>query len=90
MLNLGKKDYLLGSHPFFEVFRAMYRMKNRPYLIGGLLMLLGYVCAAMRRLERSLASDLIALRRADQLLRLRNVLRHPFAEQPMEHVPGRH
>src|SRR5258708_2786511 len=28
MLNWGKKDYLLGSHPGFQIFRSAYQMKN--------------------------------------------------------------
>lgn len=44
----GLTDYLLGYHPLFEVARCSYRMIHRPYLVGGLLILLGYIRAAIR------------------------------------------
>jgi len=72
LLNLGKKDYLLGSHPFFEIFRSAYKMKSRPYVIGGVLMLIGYLWAMVRRVERSMPEELIVFRRVDQMKRLKN------------------
>ena len=32
---LGQKDYRLGFHPVWEVFRLLYQMTRRPYVIGG-------------------------------------------------------
>jgi hypothetical protein len=82
LLNLGKKDYLLGSHPVFEIFRSVFQMKSRPYIVGGALMLLGYGWALVSRVERSMPKELIDLRRRDQLQRLRYVLRHPLKYSP--------
>jgi len=76
--NRGKKDYQLGSHPGFEIFRAAYQMKSRPRVIGGVLMLLGYTWSMARGVERTMPADLIELRRRDQIQRLKDVLRHPF------------
>ena len=78
LLNHGKMDYLLGSHPTFEVFRTALQMKRKPYVVGGVLMLFGYVWAMARRLDRSMPEELIALRQRDQMTRLKNVLRHPL------------
>jgi poly-beta-1,6-N-acetyl-D-glucosamine synthase len=78
LLNRGKKDYVLGSHPIFEIFRSVYQMKNRPYIVGGLLNLAGYVWAMLRRVERTMPEELIEIRRSDQMQRLKNFLRHPF------------
>jgi biofilm PGA synthesis N-glycosyltransferase PgaC len=78
LLNLGKKDYLLGSHPIFEIFRAIFRMKNRPYIVGGILVFIGYFSAMLRRLERTMPADLTELRRRDQMKRLGNAFRHPL------------
>jgi glycosyltransferase involved in cell wall biosynthesis len=79
LLKHGRKDYLLGSHPGFELFRAIYQMKSRPYVIGGLLLLAGYFGALLRGVDRSMPPDLVEIRRADQIRRLKNVLRHPAA-----------
>ncbi|HEY3044207.1 MAG TPA: glycosyltransferase family 2 protein [Vicinamibacterales bacterium] len=78
LLNLGNKDYRLGSHPAFEVFRSVYQMRHRPYVVGGALMLAGYFWAMVRGVERSMPDELIELRRSDQMQRLKDVLRHPL------------
>ncbi len=78
LLNLGKKDYLLGSHLGFEIFRSAFQMKNRPYILGGVLMLVGYVWAMLSGVERTMPNELIELRRNDQIQRLKDVLRHPL------------
>jgi glycosyltransferase involved in cell wall biosynthesis len=80
MLNRGRKDYLLGSHPGFEIFRAAYQMKSRPYVIGGFLMLAGYAWSVLRGVQRTMPEELIELRRRDQIQRLKDVLRHPLRQ----------
>ena len=78
LLNLGKKDYLLGSHPFFEMFRCAFQMKNPPYVVGGILMIAGYAWAMVRGVEPTMPKHLIRIRRNDQMQRLKDVLRHPL------------
>ena len=78
MLNLGKKDYQLGSHPTFEIFRSALRMKSPPYIVGAVLMLTGYMWALLSRTERTMPDQLIKIRQADQMQRLRDTLRHPL------------
>jgi poly-beta-1,6-N-acetyl-D-glucosamine synthase len=78
LLSRGKKDYLLGSHPVFEIFRSANQMKARPYIVGGLLTLIGYAWAMARRFEQTMPSHLIELRRRDQMQRLSSILRHPW------------
>lgn len=70
----GHMDYLLGSHPAWEVFRALYQMRRPPYLIGGPLILAGYLWTMMRGAERTMPEELIALRRQEQMQRLKGVL----------------
>ena len=43
----GQKDYLLGGHPLWQVFRCTYQLTRSPYVIGALCLWCGY-CAAMR------------------------------------------
>lgn len=73
-LHTGHKDYLLGSHPIWEVFRSIYQMKTRPYFIGGILMLGAYVWDLLRGVERTMPKDLIEFRRKDQMRRLKAFL----------------
>jgi glycosyltransferase involved in cell wall biosynthesis len=84
LLNRGKKDYLLGSHPAFEIFRSLYQMKSRPYVVGGMLMLVGYSWAMLRRVERTMPKELVRIRQSDQLRRLKDFVSHlrkPSAER---------
>jgi len=71
----GRMDYLLGSHPMWEVFRSIYQMKNWPYVIGGLLIFTGYAWTFARGAQRTMPVELIKLRRHDQMKRLKNVFR---------------
>lgn len=71
----GRMDYLLGSHPVWELFRSLYQMKNEPYVIGGILILVGYFCTMLSHAERTMPEDLVTFRRSDQLQRLKRTLR---------------
>ncbi len=50
----GALDYALGGHPVWELFRTVYQMTKRPFAVGGLMLLAGYVWAMARRVEGSL------------------------------------
>lgn len=78
LFNRGRKDYRLGSHPVFEIFRTALQMKNKPYIAGGVAMLLGYGWAMLCDVERTMPEDLIELRQKDQIRRLKYALRHPL------------
>jgi len=71
----GRMDYLLGSHPVWEICRSFYQMKNRPFIIGGLLILAAYFWYLVRGVDKTMPKDLIALRQADQMRRLHDVIR---------------
>jgi len=68
----GCKDYYLGGHPLWEIFRAIYQMSKKPYIIGGLTLLLGYAWAFVKRMERPVSKELMAFHRAEQIRRLRS------------------
>jgi biofilm PGA synthesis N-glycosyltransferase PgaC len=70
---VGRQDYMLGGHPLWEVFRAVYQMKNRPYVIGGAMLYLGYVWAWVRGTKRPVPQELVAFRRKEQMQRLRRL-----------------
>lgn len=42
-LNYAKTFYIIGGHPLFFLARCLYRLKDRPLLIGSVLTLLGYL-----------------------------------------------
>ena len=69
--SLGRQDYYLGNHPLWEVFRAAYQMSRKPHIVGGLILLSGYLSSAMRRQERQVPAELVAFVRQEQMDRLR-------------------
>lgn len=71
----GQKDYFLGGHPLWEVFRVAYRMTKKPYLLGGIALFSGYVSACLRRMERPVSDELMRFHRGEQLTKLRAILR---------------
>ncbi len=72
---VGTTDYLLGGHPLWEVSRGLYQMSQRPYFIRGALVLLGYLSATIRRVERPVSQDFMQFVRAEQMQRLQNIFR---------------
>jgi poly-beta-1,6-N-acetyl-D-glucosamine synthase len=70
----GSQDYALGGHPLWELFRTCYQMSKRPFVIGGLTLLAGYVWAFATRAERPISPELVKFRRTEQIQRLRNFL----------------
>jgi biofilm PGA synthesis N-glycosyltransferase PgaC len=76
----GRLDYALGGHPVWEMFRTAYQMSRRPFAIGGLALLAGYVSASVQRLERPISDELVAFRRREQLHRLKTFLKDKISD----------
>jgi biofilm PGA synthesis N-glycosyltransferase PgaC len=70
----GRKDYLFGSHPAWEVCRALYRITKKPVFIGGSLLLTGYLWAFLTRKTKTVSQEFIMFRRREQMQRLTNIL----------------
>lgn len=66
----GAKDYSVGNHPVWELFRAVYQMKQRPVVTGGIALALGYFWSMIRRVPRPVSHDLVAFSRNEQMRRL--------------------
>jgi poly-beta-1,6-N-acetyl-D-glucosamine synthase len=71
----GEKDYYLGGHPIWELFRVTYRLTQRPYILNGLALGLGYGWAVMSRVKRPISKQLIAFHRKEQMQKLATVLK---------------
>ncbi len=74
MFFYGEKDYYLGGSFTWQLFRVAYRMTKRPLLVGGLALLSGFCWAALRRVERPVASDLMRFHRREQMTKLKGIL----------------
>ena len=67
----GGKDYRLGGHPMWQVFRSFYQITRKPFVIGGLMLLSGYAWSAMKGVKREISADLMRFHRREQIQRLR-------------------
>jgi glycosyltransferase involved in cell wall biosynthesis len=72
----GMNDYVLGSHPFFEVAKCFRRIKERPYVLGTVIRLCGFVWSMWRREERKVSEEFVQYLRREQLQRLYHPLRN--------------
>lgn len=71
----GEKDYYLGGHPLWELFRAAYRTTKKPYVVGGLVLYSGYLSAFLRRMDRPVSDELMRFHRKEQMRKLRAILK---------------
>jgi glycosyltransferase involved in cell wall biosynthesis len=75
MFSYGEKDYYLGGHPVWELFRVAYRTTKRPYILAGLSLGLGYCWAFVCRTPRPVSRELMTFHRQEQMLKLKGILK---------------
>lgn len=51
-LRWGRGQYFMGTHPLYALAIAVYRMMERPFVVGGVCILLGYISGFVRRMKR--------------------------------------
>jgi biofilm PGA synthesis N-glycosyltransferase PgaC len=67
----GRTTYITGYHPLFAVARGLRQLHERPYVLGGLALVAGYVASALRRVPRYEHAEFRAYLRKQQMRRLR-------------------
>lgn len=70
----GKKDYFLGGHPLWQLFRGTFQMAKRPYLVGGLALLAGYGWSWITGAKRAVTDELMYFHRQEQITRMKQLL----------------
>jgi hypothetical protein len=79
------RDYAVGCHPLFELFKCLGRLGEPPVLVGSAAWWIGYCCAAVQRRQRRVPPDLIEYLRGEQKRRVWRQLcpfRAPGGSQP--------
>jgi poly-beta-1,6-N-acetyl-D-glucosamine synthase len=71
----GAKDYSVGNHPLWQLFRTCYQMSQRPFVIGGLALGAGYAWSLVRRAEIPVSRELVSFIRQEQMQRLSGLFR---------------
>lgn len=72
---VGVKDYAVGNHPVWELFRVIRQMCRPPRCLGGLALGAGYFVSLVRRAPRPVSPELIHFHRREQMQRLSSFLR---------------
>jgi Glycosyl transferase family 2 len=75
IFSYGEKDYYLGNHPIWEMFRVAYQMTKRPYLTAGTALGLGYCWAFVTRTPRPVSRELMAFHRREEMTKLKAILK---------------
>ena len=70
----GAKDYALGNLLIWEVSRSVYQLKNSPLVVGGLMLLAGYLWSMARRVNRPVSPELVQFRQREQMQRLKKLM----------------
>jgi glycosyltransferase involved in cell wall biosynthesis len=71
----GVKYYLLGYYPPFPIIRFGMRIYQRPYVIGSIISIIGFLWASIRKYERPVSDEFIKHLRTEQKVRLKNILK---------------
>lgn len=82
-VRLGRGIWFMGYHPLYAIASGIFRMRERPYIIGGLIIIASYLYAAARRESRF--DDEVFVRELQrwQLQKLRLLLARPFGKKTM-------
>jgi biofilm PGA synthesis N-glycosyltransferase PgaC len=74
----GLKDYLMGSHPVYELFRVGRRLPERPFVIGALVRLTGFAWARLSGQQRRVSEEFIRFLRKEEIGRVLGFMRGYF------------
>jgi len=80
----GAKDFAVGAHPLWMLFRVAYQMSKKPYVIRAVALACGYVWSYARGCQRPVSYELVQFNRREQMRRLKKfltgqTLRTPFS-----------
>ena len=71
---LGAKDYSVGNHPLWEMFRTVYQMTKPPLVLGGLALGSGYFWSLIRGVDVQVSREVVDFGRREQMHRLRKLV----------------
>ncbi len=63
----GHGDYCMGVHPVWQLFRSIYQMSRKPFILAGSLLLIGYLWAMLTRAPKPVSIEFVQYRRKEQM-----------------------
>ncbi len=70
----GQKDHYLGGHPLWQLCRSCFQMTRKPYVVGGLFLLMGYCSGYIGGPRGPVPKELVAFHRKEQMQRLKALI----------------
>lgn len=71
----GRMDYSVGTDPLFEVFKCARRMTTKPYVLGGIVRIFGFLRCYLWKDKRMITDDVVKFTRREQRERLARIIR---------------
>ncbi|MCF7955513.1 MAG: glycosyltransferase family 2 protein [Phycisphaerae bacterium] len=79
---IGLNEYFLGTHALFMLAKSFRRcVTERPFVLGGLARIAGYLCACYKDEERQIPDELVRFIQHEQVKRLFDFNRIPEKEK---------
>jgi biofilm PGA synthesis N-glycosyltransferase PgaC len=63
----GYGDYPMGVHPIWQLFRSVYQMSRKPIILGGIMLMAGYMWAMLTRAQKPVSTEFVQFRRQEQI-----------------------
>jgi GT2 family glycosyltransferase len=73
----GKVDYVIGSHPLFELAKCFRRVREQPIFLRALFRLYGFTWCAIKGNRKTVSADIVDYLRREQMHRLRIYIHPP-------------
>jgi glycosyltransferase involved in cell wall biosynthesis len=71
----GRIEYRVRYHPLFEIAKCLWRVRQKPYLLGSVCRLSGYCWSFLRREQPVLPHDVVSYLRGEQLEKLKAIFK---------------
>jgi len=69
----GVRDYLIGNHIVFEIFKCARRIQEKPYFIIAILQMYAFLIQYLNNKRRQVSKDLIVFIRKEQINRIKSL-----------------
>lgn len=63
----GYGDYRMGVHPLWQLLRSIYQMRWKPFILGGSILLIGYIWALIKQAPKPVSQEFVDFRRREQM-----------------------
>ena len=70
----GVMFHALGSHPLIELMKSMRCMTRKPYILGGVMRMYGYLWATCNMKERPVSAEFMEYFRSEQWSRVKEIV----------------